>query len=132
MTDHSAVFRECLLNLDVRRAREIWSVAAPHLPQPPDDEAALIAMHAARISMKTIPRRARDYSQAWLAERSRPRVSTGVGISVKAINPAREQQALAIRGAMEYAVMSAVNGGVDLVTEADEVTRRMIIARDKA
>ena len=89
-------------------------------------------MHAARVSMKSLSRRAREYSQAWLADLGRPRVSTGVGIAVHALSPKREQQAIAMREAMSDAVMGAVTAGVDLVTEADEVQRRMFRARDKA
>lgn len=88
-------------------------------------------MHGARLAMKTIPQKLRDYSRDWLAERCRPRYAVGVGIAVKAPTH-RAIQAEAVLHAMEDAVQGAVQDGVDLKHEAREVKRRMDVARDKA
>lgn len=91
-----------------------------------------MTMHSARVAMKTLPKRDRDYSLAWLKERAAlPRYAIGIGISVNA-PPHRQQQALAMQSAMAGAVLDAIQAGVSLEHESEEVRRRMIKARDRA
>ena len=126
-------FRECIVCLDVKRARKIWAVANPGLPQPETDAQAEITLHAARLSMKSLPPRLKEYSRRWLEERAAlPRHVYGVGISVKAGSPNRAEMARAMEAAMAQAVLDALQDGVSLETDADEVSRRMIRARDRA
>jgi hypothetical protein len=128
-------FRQCLLELDVSTARRIWQHVAPGLPQPASDDEALVMMHAARVEMQHIPRRARDYSQAWLDERARRHIATAVGIAVglhSEADPKALELAHCIRDAMADAVLLAYRDGVDLLLDAEEVRRRMMAARKRA
>jgi len=88
-------------------------------------------MHMARAGMKTLPEEKRAYSEAWLAERQTGRIAYAVGISIIAPER-RRKQALIIREAMEDAVTGALKAVVDFATEAPEIKRRMMIAREKA
>ena len=128
--EHSAELSRCLRALDVPAARRLWAHVAPHLPQPATDEEALIVMHAARVEMTDLDALAREYSEAWLAERTRRRDAWGVVIAV--IAPARRKtEAREIEAAMSEAVTSAIQAGVDLATEPDEIRRRMMLARER-
>jgi hypothetical protein len=128
-------FRQCLLELDVSTARRIWQHVAPGLPQPASDDEALVMMHAARVEMQHMPRRARDYSRAWLDERERRQIVTAVGIAVglhSESDPKALERSHMIRDAMADAVADAYREGVDLLLDAEEVRRRMIVARKRA
>lgn len=129
--DHAAEFRRCLETLDVAGVRRLWQYVSPHLPQPTTRDETLYTMHLARAGMKTLPEALIAYSERWLAERKTGQIVTAVGISV--IAPKRRQvQAGYMREAMSDAVMTALREGVDLDTEAHEVKRRMMIAKEKA
>lgn len=84
-------------------------------------------MHTARAGMRFIGPGAKAYSEAWLAERRR--IAAAVGIAVVSSSPRR---GFAVAQAMHEAVMESIKAGIDIDTEAAEVRRRMMIARDKA
>lgn len=127
---HANEFKRCLVELDVQGIRRLWNHVSPNLPQPKNDDEALHTMHLARTKMKGLHPKLVKYSKAFLAERARSKVVTGVGIAVHA--PVwRQAHALEVRSAMEHAVMSAYKEGVDLDTEAAEVSKRMQQAQRK-
>lgn len=129
--NYDAAFRQCLIELDVSTMRKLWRYVAPHLPQPATTDETLHGMHLARVCMKSLPEELAAYSEKWLRERAIGHVATAVGISVVA--PKRRQvQAGYMREAMSDAVVTAIRDGVDIDTEAHEVRRRMMIAKDKA
>ena len=64
--------RQALLDGDAKAACAVWRDLAPHLPQPPSDEAATATMHLARTQMQTIPPRLRFYSHRWLTDHGYP------------------------------------------------------------
>lgn len=127
---HAAEFKRCLLQLDITGMRKLWAYVAPHLTQPLTDAATLHTMHLARTKSASVPVALKEYSEDWLAEHETQKVSSAVGISVRA--PAhRQNQAVDLRGAMSDAVMGAYRAGVDLDKEAPEVRRRIHAARVK-
>lgn len=71
-TDYSAAVRRCFETLDVSLMRKLWKHIAPHMPQPKNDEEALVTLHMARTSCDAIDAKLRMYSHAWLRERSYP------------------------------------------------------------
>lgn len=99
------------------------------MPQPENDEAALLALHLARSQTRSLPARSRAYSDAWLAERQTGQIAHAVGIGVKSLG-GDTRRVVEIREAMEDAVVRSVKDGVDLATEAQEVKRRMLRARE--
>ena len=127
---HAAEFRRCLVDLDIAGIRRLWAHVSPHLPQPANDEEALYTLHLARTKTPTLPLSLRTYSKKWLQERQVGRIAYGVGIAIAAPLH-RRKQALSVRAAMSDAVTRAVNAGVSLETESDEIKKRMLIARDK-
>ncbi|MEN6306081.1 MAG: hypothetical protein ABFD96_25370 [Armatimonadia bacterium] len=138
MTQHNAELLRCLLTLDVAGMMSLWRHMAPHLAeQSPKD--ALIAMHIARCEMRTIPRKAKDYSRAWLAERGYQCiegrwvaglppagvVAQTVGIAVRSKYPVVQKR---IHRAMDDALQNAMAKGV---TEAPMQKEAMLKARAK-
>lgn len=133
---HSAEFLRCLVECDVVGARRLWHHVAPNMPQPKNDEEALITIHLARVQIDSLPEQARQYSAAWLSEREIGRVAHAVGIAVGwpsgSKEPRRREKALNTRMVMENAVSDAIKAGVDLATESTEIKRRMMAARARA
>ena len=127
---HSDEFSRCLIDLDVASARKLWAHVFPSWDQPATDHEMLAVLHLARLESKRVPKHLKQYSKRWLKERETGRVALAVGISIKA-SPHRKQQALAMREAMEDAVLGSVKAGIDLDEDAVEVRRRMMAARDK-
>ena len=139
---HSAELRRCLMDCDVPGIRRLWAHVAPHLPQPANDEAALITLHIARTQAESVPFHLRAYSHRWCidhghpsglpdnlkpaADRIYPCIAEGVGIAVKASSPERQKLAMIVRGAMEDAVQEAY---ADRKTDPDHVRERMFRAR---
>jgi hypothetical protein len=118
-----------MVTLDVKRAREVWKLVAPHLRQPESDEEMLTKL--------------RYYSHCWLvernlpsllpdqmrpaAEREYPRKVQGVGISVNARSDLFRPVTGLVRESMEEAVLEVyADGGADNV---DLIKRRMNEAR---
>lgn len=124
--------RRCLDELDVPGMRRCWSAVVPFGPPPARDHDVLVVMHAARLEMKHLSRRARAYSQAWIDENHPIRVAAAVGVSVRAMGNRQTERSMNREGAMTHAVELAVRDGVDLLAEAPEVTRRMMAARARA
>lgn len=106
----------------------IW----PHYPQPETDADALFSMHVARTQLQMIPEAARQYSEQWLIERQRGKFAKAVGVAIKALTPGSARRASNRAEAMLDAVNESIKAGIDIDTEADEVRRRMEIARKKA
>lgn len=128
--EHANEFKRCLVELDVDGIRRLWNHVSPHLPQPKNDDEALHTMHLARTKMKNLHPKLVKYSKAFLAERARSKIVTGVGIAVKA--PIwRQAHALELRATMERVVETAYKEGVDLDVEAAEVSKRMQQAHRK-
>jgi hypothetical protein len=128
--EHSAEILRCLVEVDARGIRKVWNHMAPGMPQPKDDEEALIGIHLARLKLPTMTERQRNYSRRFLAEREAGRRALAVGISVNAPTH-RRTQALSIRHEMSEAVLLSVRDGLDLDVDAKEVSRRMTIARGR-
>jgi hypothetical protein len=142
--DRASEFRRCLLELDVIGACDLWFAVSPHLPQPKNNEEALITLHHARTQASSIPARLRCYSHAWLlerglpsglpdhlkpkADRMYPREVKAVGVAVGTLSQLPEfiERARAIQKAMSDAVAEAYADGV---TDPDIVKARMGAAR---
>jgi hypothetical protein len=77
-----------------------------------------------------VPTRLKNFSRRWLAERDRRNAGVAVGVAVGA-PPHRAKRGLAVREAMTDAVDRAWRAGIDLDTEAPEVRKRIIRARNK-
>lgn len=134
--EHSQEFLRCLTTLDIPGVRKLWHHVAPHLHQPQTDEEALHTLHLARSRMeKQLPASLVTYSKNWLQERQTGRIAHAVGIAVGfhgEPDKRKINRALNTRGEMEHAVAVAIQDGVDLEFESDEVKRRMMVAREKA
>lgn len=124
----NGAFRQVLIDLDVRKARELWHEFAPHLPQPADDHETLVTLHAARAQMRTLPEKLRKYSEDWLAERRNGVVASAVGIAVHATKARRQAEALERRAEAESEVTSALREGLTLddPTDVREIKRRVV------
>ena len=113
-------FLDCMLELDVPRARELWRHVAPHMVQPADNETMLIQLHMARTQSEQVPHRLRFYSYRWLterglpeqlpdhmrpaAERMYPRVVEAVGVSCNASSEILKPVVKDVQRAMQDAV----------------------------
>jgi hypothetical protein len=142
--NHADEFRRCLIDLDVVGICDLWFHVCPHLPQPKNNEEALVTMHYARTTARTVPLRLRCYSHAWLTERGlpsglpdwwKPKAARlyphqvkAVGVSVKALSEANASRARAIEKAMSDAVAECYADGV---TDPDVVKARMDEARQR-
>jgi hypothetical protein len=142
LTDYSAAFRQCLVELDVALGLKLWRHVFPHLPQPADDAEMLITLHMGRTASASVADRLRFYSHRWLldqgypsrlpdhlkprAERMYPKVVTGVGISVNSKFPEVQR---VVHGAMRDAVLEAYDDGR---TEPEFVKARMMEERSRA
>jgi hypothetical protein len=129
----SEAMRECLETADVHNARELWAKAAPHLPQPKDDEDALKTIHYARTVSGAIRDSLRCYSHLWLEEQGLPsglpdRLRPNVD-RLYPRNPAEAGGGVEIRKAMEYAVLEAEADG--RLTDSPFVKLRVEEARAK-
>jgi len=140
---HSAEFRRCLVDCDTVGIRKLWAHVSPHLPQPQDDDQALVTIHHARTQAQSLPLKLRAYSHRWLTERSLPsglpdelkpsaerlypRIVSAVGIAVKPFRQSADH-AKALQGAMSDAVADAYADGRQ---EPEFVKARMREARDK-
>lgn len=142
--NHSAELRRCLEDCDIVGIKRLWAHIAPHLPQPASDSDALTIIHHARTQAQSIRLSLRFYSHSWLCERGmpsglpnelRPRAeqifpikADAVGIAVRPMRESLRPAALAIRSAMEQAVLTTLGDGViDPVVIKD----RMMEARDR-
>jgi hypothetical protein len=140
--NHADAFRRCLTELDVAGIRNLWSYISPHLPQPKNDEEALVTLHYARTCAGSVPIRLRCYSHAWLCERGlpsglpewmKPKANRlyphkvkAVGIAVKAMSEANVPRARAIEKAMSDAVLECYADGI---TDTTVIRSRMDEAR---
>jgi hypothetical protein len=118
-----------MVTLDVKRAREVWKLVAPHLRQPESDEEMLTTLHLARTESPIVNTKLRYYSHCWrpAAEREYPRKVQGVGISVNARSDLFRPVTGLVRESMEEAVLEVyADGGADNV---DLIKRRMNEAR---
>lgn len=127
VTDHSAEFRRCMVELDIAAMRRLWRHVSPHLPQPKTDEQTLAALHLARTQARSMPLKLRAYSHRWLIERGMPSqlpdrlrptaerlypvVAEAVGISLNARSELIKPIVPLLRGAMENAVLEAYGDG---------------------
>jgi hypothetical protein len=130
---HAAEVRRCLVELDVVGMRRLHAHVWPHYPAPKTDDEALHSMHLARVQMKDIPERCRQYSQAWLFERQGMQAKA-VGVACKSLSSDkfRLERASNRQQAMVDAVDESIKAGIDIDSEAHEVRRRMMIAKRKA
>jgi hypothetical protein len=141
----AAAFHRCLINLDVIGICDLWNHVAPDLPQPQNEEEAIIALHLARTQAESIPAGLRRYSHAWLTERNlpsqlpdelkpkpeqvQPRRVEAVGIAVRALSTGNEERARVIEKAMSNAVAECYATGE---TNISVIKMRMRCARRKA
>jgi|SRR5215467_1161741 len=140
--NYADAFRRCLIEFDVVGICDLWFKVSPHLPQPKNNEEALVTIHYARTAAGTIPVRLRCYSHSWLAERSLPSALPdwlkpkaarlyphevkAVGIAVKAMSETSVSRARAIEKAMSNAVLECYADGVH---DPDVIKARMDAAR---
>lgn len=66
---HGAELRRCLIQLDVHGMKKLWQHCNPHLPRQTTID-ALCSMHMARVQMRTIPRKLKNYSRDWLRDQN--------------------------------------------------------------
>jgi len=133
----------CMVDLDVERARRIWSAVAPHLPPITSDAEMLKTLHLARTQSESLALRLRFYSHRWLCERGLPtalpdhlrpsadrmypRKQTGVGISVNTRSEIFRPVMVEVRGSMEDAVKEVYADGKS--DDIPLIRRRMMEAR---
>jgi hypothetical protein len=129
--DIAAAFRNCLINLDVKGIRELHRRFNPHLPQPKDDEEALMTLHIARTQSKFLPEHVRQYSREWLAERRTGVIAHAVGVSVGMPSEPLNARQEDVRDAMSDSAGESHKKGLDLDKDAPEVKNRMMEARAK-
>jgi hypothetical protein len=136
--EHASEVRRCLLESDLPGLLRVWAHVAPHLCELTPRE-SMIAMHMARCEAKRMPRKLKEYSQAWLAEIGVTKfdgrwvqgppptqlVSGSVGISSKSNDPGFAKK---IVTAMEDALLNAMAKGVE---EPPMQKEAMLKARDK-
>jgi hypothetical protein len=117
----------CMVSLDVKRAREVWKLVAPHLPLIKSDAEMLATLHLARTQSSLVTDKLRFYSHCWLlerghpsalpdklkpaAERMYPRMVRSVGISMNARSDLFRPIVGQVRGAMEDAVLEVYSDG---------------------
>lgn len=135
---HASEFRRCLLTADVAGIMRVWQATNPHLPQPSAAD-ALIQLHMARVEAKTIPRKMKDYSIAFLDERGYRKirgqwvhgapkaveVALSVGIASKSNYPAVKE---IIERVMQDALLNEMAKGT---TEPEIQREKMLGARAK-
>jgi hypothetical protein len=129
--DVAAAFRSCLINLDVKGIRKLHRLVNPHLPQPKDDEEALMTLHIARTQSKFLPEHARQYSREWLAERRAGVIAHAVGVSVGMPSQPLNARQEDVRDAMSDSAGDSHKKGLDLDKDAPEIKNRMMEARRK-
>lgn len=116
----SDVMVECMITLDVERAKRIWNEGFASDPPITSDAEMLATLHIARTMSKSVPRKLRFYSHCWLidrglrsklpdeflplAQRMYPRIVSSVGISVGYQSDVLKPAVPIIRKAMEDAV----------------------------
>jgi hypothetical protein len=112
--------QECLVSLDLERARAIWQAVNPHLKPITTDAEMLATLHLARTQNDAVDDRLRFYSHCWLmerglpsmlpdhlkpaADRMYPRKQSAVGISVNSQSELFRPVLSHVRTAMEGAV----------------------------
>jgi hypothetical protein len=133
----------CMVSLDVKRAREVWKLVAPHLPPIKSDAEMLTTLHLARTQSPFVTDKLRFYSHCWLlerghpsalpdklkpaAERMYPRMVRSVGISMNVRSDLFRPIVGQVRGAMEDAVLEVYADGKS--EDISLVKRRMSEAR---
>lgn len=131
-------YRRCLLTADVANIRRLWGFTDPAMEQLSPAE-ALVALHMARVEAKYIPKKLKDYSKDFLAERGYRKIDgqwvegvpkeveiTGAaGIASKSRDPRLSKK---IVTAMSDAYLHAVAGGIN---EPQIQRERMLKARQK-
>src|SRR5262245_14354617 len=142
--NYSAAVRECLESGDVALMRKLWKHIAPHLPQPRNDEEALITLHMARTGSNTVETKKRMYSHCWLKERSYPsqlpdsmRASAermypitvkAVGTSINASSPLFREVLVPVKSAVKDAILEIhADGKID---DSPLVKKRIIEAKE--
>lgn len=137
-------FRNLLEAGDVEGCRRFWRKHAPNMPQPESSQAAEIVMHIARTEAASVKFECRAWSHAWLMERGLPsrlpdqlkpaaqRIypvkAVAVGISVQFKSPWLKDAGIAVRTAMESAVLEAHADG--RLEDSEFVKGRMMHARE--
>lgn len=138
--------RECLDEVDANTAMRLWKHVFPNLPQITDINEAIVAIHMARTSAKSISMAKRLYSHAWLtergypsqlpielrppAERDRPTIVKAVGVAVMSTSRRidRIEEAAAIEKVMSDAAGDMMLSGI---TDTVRVAAHMWQARAK-
>jgi hypothetical protein len=127
MVNYSDAFKRCLEETDVPGVRRLWKHVQPNLPQPANDQEALVSLHMARTQSISVRFNLRAYSHRWLvdhgypslmpdnlkprAERIYPKVVEAVGISVNFSSPLLKPIVEPVRKAMEDAVNDCYANG---------------------
>ena len=138
---HSSEFRRCLLEIDVDGIMRLSRHVDPHLPAQSAAD-ALVSLHIARCEAKRFPVKAREYSQAWLAEHGYQKIdgdwvaglpkpkalAEAVGISSRSAGGYVLPINRKIMQHMEDALLNTMAKGV---TEPQIQKEAMLKARDK-
>jgi hypothetical protein len=138
---HAAEFRRCLLEMDVEGIMRLWSHVSPHLPQPTPAE-AVIQLHIARCETRRFPKKAKDYSFAWLAEQGYQKIDGQWVSGLPKPKPVIEAVGISSRSAsgyvlpinkkiMQYMEDALLNEMAKGVNEAPVQKEAMLKARDK-
>ena len=143
---YSTELRRYLEAGDVSGVRHLWQHEFPHLPQPQDDEEALVVLHMARTLSDSMTLKLKAYSHRWLldhgfpsqlpdelkplAERIYPKVVTAVGLSVNTESELLKPVMAEVQKAMEGAVLEAYGDGKE--GDIPHIRKRMKEARERA
>jgi hypothetical protein len=135
--------QKCLVVLDVKRARQLWNIAFPHLPAITSDNEMLRTLHLARTQSEAFNTKLRFYSHQWLlernlpsalpdhlrpnAERMYPRVVKAVGTAVHTSSELMRPIVPFVREAMSNAVLETFADGHE--DDSDIVRRRIMEAK---
>lgn len=138
MTVHASEYRRCLLTADVATYLRLWAHTDPHVDQPTPAQ-AVVVLHMARVEAKYIPKKLKDYSKEFLAERGYRKIdgkwvegvpkeieiAGAAGIASKSRDARLSKK---IVTAMSDAYLHAVAGGI---AEPEIQKERMLKARQK-
>lgn len=136
--------RQVLEECDIAGARALWAQISPNMPQPANDDEALVSLHMARTQSDFLRFKLRAHSHHWLAERGfpsqlpdalRPKAERmypvivhAVGVAVKTASSSHRALGQAIQRAMSDAALECY---ADRKTDPEFVRARMLEARAK-
>jgi len=144
--DKAAAMLDMLERCDVQGVRRLWRKLEPTQPQPLDDAAALVALHAARTKCQGVTFKARAYSHAWLMDRGYPSllpdelrpmahrvypvIASAVGFAMKGTSPQMREIIPAVQKDVSDAIEEAAADG--RLLDSPFVRARIIETKNRA